>query len=69
MCDGDIVVIRICCHHVESNATPGGETHANTYITVRAKVFWGIIATGAGSYYMTYLFGGQKHLAERSVKG
>ena len=68
MCDGDIMVIRVCRHQVEGDATSGGETHANTNVTERTEVLWGIISSDTCSYYRTYPFGRQNHIAERSEK-
>ena len=68
MCDGDIVVISICCHQIEGNAAFGCEAYANTHVTVRPPVFLGVIATSPDSYYRTYNFGGQNHIAKRTVK-
>lgn len=68
VCDGDIVVISICRHQVEGNAAFCGEADANAHVTIRSPVFLGVIATSPDSYYRTYNFGRQNHIAERSEK-
>ena len=68
VCDGDIVVISICRHQVEGNAAFCGEADANAHVTIRSPVFLGVIATSPDSYYRTYNFGWQNHIAKRTVK-
>ena len=53
---------------IEGNAAFGCEAYANTHVTVRPPVFLGVIATSPDSYYRTYNFGGQNHIAKRTVK-
>ena len=64
MCDGDVVVIRVCRHQVKSDTTFGGKAYANTHVAVRTEVLHGVVGTCTGPNHRTCLFGGQEHITE-----